>query len=129
MMVIKLIKFKPYINVPFKHKSLESVITLPEPVIDALQVYTPASVDEACVNVSTLSNFDNELLIVILSVLISLFLNKFTTSEEILGPIGLVRQIVHTTDTSVPITPDDINFTVTDETLVSVMNVLTHHIK
>ena len=104
MMVIKLVKFKPYIYVPFKHNSFESVIVLSEPVIDALQVYTPALVDETCVNVSILSNVDNEPLIMTLSVFISLFLNhQFTTSEDMLGPIGLVRLIIHTTDTSVPI--------------------------
>ena len=88
---------------PFKHKFVEFVTISSEPIIDALQVYTPASVDETCINVSILSNVDNEPLIVILSVIISLFLNQFTTSEEILGPIGLVRLIVHTTDTSSPI--------------------------
>ena len=88
---------------PFKHKFVEFVIISSEPVIDALQVYTPASVNETCVNVSILSNVDNEPLILILSVIISLFLNQFTTSEEISGPIGLVRLIVHTTDTSSPI--------------------------
>ena len=71
-------------------------------MIDALQVYTLASVDETCVNVSILLNIDNEPLIGILSI-ISLSLNQFTTSEEISGPIGLVRLIVHTTDTSSPI--------------------------
>ena len=92
-----------YIPVPFKQRGLESDTGLFDPIIDALQVYTPASVDETCVNVSILSNVDNEPLIVILSVIISLFLNQFTTSEEISGPIGLVRLIVHTTDTSSPI--------------------------
>ena len=91
------------IYVPFKHKSFEFVITLSEPVIDALQVYTPASVDETCVNVSILSNVGNEPLIVIFPVIISSFLNQFTISEELSGPIGLVRLIVHITDTTSPI--------------------------
>ena len=88
----------------FKHKGFESDNTILDPLIDVVQVYTPASVGETCVNVRILLNVDNEPLIMILSVIISLFLNQFTTSEETSGPIALVRLIVHTIDTSSPIT-------------------------
>ena len=92
-----------YIPIPFKQRGLESDTGIFDPIIDALQVYTPALIDETCVNVSLLSNVDDEPLIEIFPVIISPSLNHFTSSEEISGPIGLVRLIVHTTDTSSPI--------------------------
>ena len=90
--------------IPLIHKGFKSVNTLLDPLIDAVQVYTPASVGETCVNVRILLNVDNEPLIIILSVIISSSLNQFTTSEETSEPIALVRLIVHTIDTSSPIT-------------------------
>ena len=54
-------------------------------------------------------------------------LNHFMLSEEVLGPIALVRLILHCISACSPMAYEESNFTETDETLVSVFKIVKNY--